>query len=286
VDPVTLAIGAGVCWGGYRWWRDRERRKSDPVASVVNVASPPTVRAAPILFEAGYDDQGHAFYVDLAETPHLLVAGMTGSGKSTFVTALLVDLMTRYSPDEMRVVLIDPKRVELAPFAASRHVLSYTYDPVASIRVLENLVVEMERRYAVLAANGARKAEEVPGMPRIVVVVEELANLMLMGRGKHVEAAIVRLTSMARAVGIHLVLVTQRPSVDVITGLIKANVPARVGLATVTGTDSRVILDRVGAEHLNGRGDMFLMLPWSRDLVRLQGRMVADAEIAWATTKW
>jgi len=286
MDPLTLAIGAGACGGAVMWWRDRQRKAAVVIPRVVNVVGPPGVRAGPLLFEAGHDVTGRVMHVDLAETPHLLVAGMTGSGKSTFVTALLVDLMTRYSPDEMRVVLIDPKRVELAPFAVSAHVLSYTWELDASIRVLVMLKVEMERRYATLAANGKRSASEVGGMPRIVVVVEELANLMLSPRRKEVEAIIVLLASTARAVGIHLVLVTQRPSVDVVTGILKANVPARVALATVTSTDSRVILDQMGAETLAGKGDMLVSMPWSRNLVRLQGRLIADAELGWAVSKW
>lgn len=243
-------------------------------------------KACALRFRVGSDPLTGEVTADLVDMPHLLIAGMTGSGKSTFLASMLTDLIDGCPPDELKIVLIDPKRVELAPFADAPHVLTYEWEPDAAVTRLAWAKAEMARRYDALARVGVRKIEESTGMPRVVIVVEEFANLMLSGRKRQVQDLVVTLASTGRAVGMHLVLVTQRPSVDVVTGLIKANVPARVALATVSAVDSRVVLDQSGAEKLHGRGDLLLLRPDLRNLVRLQGRWTSDQEILTAVNKW
>jgi len=239
---------------------------------------------------------------DLAKMPHLLIAGATGAGKSVCVNAIATCLLFQNSPFTLRMVMIDPKRVELARYRGLPHLYGQVeVDTERIVGVLRWLVREMQERYKKLAQAGARHLDDynrhwrIGGqeyLPRIVVLIDELADLMLSAPDQ-VETAICRLAQMARATGMHLVIATQRPSVDVVTGLIKANFPARIGFAVSSGVDSRVILDTVGAETLLSKGDMLYMAPDASGLVRAQGCLVSDTELArvvrywqeWATAK-
>lgn len=238
-------------------------------------------------FELGKGADGHRYLTNLADKCHVLVAGSTQSGKSTFVRGMITDLLTQYAPCDLRLVLIDPKRVELADFADAPHTIACVYEVEDAIQVLEKLCVEMEQRYMTLQSLGVRTIDEVEGLPRIVVVIEELANLML-ARGKkaEIERLIVRLASMSRAVGVHLVLVTQRPSVDVVTGAIKTNIPTRVCLSVPSQVDSRVILDVGGGEKLLGNGDMLVRLPGRPGTIHLQGKNVSKLQAYASTREW
>lgn len=232
----------------------------------------------------GKSVSGHAWVAPLEKMPHLLVAGATGSGKSVCLNTIIVSLLFENSPDELRFIMIDPKRVELTAYEGIPHLLIPPITKVdETVNALKWTVREMERRLDVLSAFGARdiasynaKAEEK--MPRIVIVLDELADLMS-ASGHEVEATIVRIAQMARAVGIHLILATQRPSVDVITGTIKANFPSRIAFAVASQTDSRTILDMAGAEKLLGRGDMLYTSAELSKPVRLQGAYVSEAEV-------
>ena len=216
--------------------------------------------------------------------PHLLVAGQTGSGKSVMINAILTSLLYRNSPAELKLILVDPKRVELKPYDDIPHLLTPVItEPEKCISALKWAVAEMERRYNALAEvrkrnigeyNNLKKEE---GMPYIVIVIDELADLMMMA-ARDVEALIVRIAQKARAVGIHLVLATQRPSVDVITGLIKANVPARIAFTLQSQVDCRTIIDQVGAEKLLGRGDMLFLTADMPKPKRVQGALIGDDE--------
>lgn len=283
-DPgTTWMVVGGLITAGAVVAR-RHAREAHVATKHVPVRS--TGRATPLVVSMGTDEDGDPQTLELSECPHLLVAGMTGAGKSVLVTSMLRDLVTTYSPDQLRLVLLDPKRVELAAFRDAPHTISFEYELRDMIGRLEWLELEMQARYEQLQAVGKRKIDETLGIPRIVVVIDELANLMLTPARRVVEGSIVRLASMGRAAGIHLVLVTQRPSVDVVTGVIKANVPARVCLAVATSIDSRVVLDRTGGQDLRGRGDLLLHRTGARDLVRCQGPMVTDREIRKAVTRW
>jgi S-DNA-T family DNA segregation ATPase FtsK/SpoIIIE len=236
----------------------------------------------PLTVPVGETVQNRPIKTDLARLPHLLVAGSTGSGKSSFLNAALCTLLAQ-PPDAVRLVLIDPKRVEFTPYAAAPHLwCPVLTDTGESVTALEQLGAVMEDRYAALATAGAR--EVTTEFPRIVVVVDELADLMFADR-KRVEAAVVRIAQKARAVGIHLVLATQRPSVDVVTGLIKANVPARVSFVLPSQIDSRVVLDRTGAEHLLGHGDGLFSPVAAHAPVRFQGALVTDTEVQQAVRR-
>lgn len=234
----------------------------------------------------GRDVSGRPMVGDLETMPHLLIAGATGSGKSVGMNTFLMSLIYQNSPKNLRMIMIDPKRVELKPYNGIPHLLAPVItDPEKAAISLRWLVAEMMRRYQLLSDTGVRNIAEYNSsdkvddqMPRIVVVVDELADLM-MAAGKEVEASICRLAQMARAVGIHLIIATQRPSVDVITGLIKANVPARIAFAVSSGIDSRVILDTVGAEDLLGRGDMLYLPGGMSKPVRVQGIYVDTKEV-------
>lgn len=239
----------------------------------------------PLAFAIGKDIAGDAMVGELNKMPHLLIAGQTGSGKSVMINTLLSSLLYRNSPSDMRLILVDPKQVEMAPYNDIPHLLTpIITEPEKCISALKWAVNEMERRYSLLAEEklrdirsyNLRKNDEA--MPYIVIVIDELADLMMVA-ARDVEALIVRLAQKARAVGIHLVLATQRPSVDVITGLIKANIPARIAFTVASQVDSRTILDQVGAEKLLGQGDMLLLTPSMSKPKRIQGAWVTDDEV-------
>ncbi len=233
----------------------------------------------------GRDVAGKPVVADLAKMPHLLIAGKTGSGKSVAMNAFLVSLLWNNSPEDLRMILIDPKRVELEPYNNLPHLLTPVItEPEKSVSALAWAVAEMNRRYKDFAAKRCRNIAEYNEKnpdskePYVVIVIDELADLMMVA-GKDVEAAICRIAQMARAVGMHLIVATQRPSVDVVTGLIKANLPARIAFRVSSGVDSRVIIDGVGAEDLLGFGDMLYLDGNSGDLSRIQGLYVANEEV-------
>jgi len=237
---------------------------------------------------------GEPVAADLAKMPHLLIAGATGSGKSVCINSIITCLLMRNTPEEVRLVLIDPKRVELAPFAAVPHlVFSHVIVEMDEVpAVLAAVIREMESRYRVFASLGVRNIDGYNQSPRAqekmpywVVVIDELADLML-SAPYQVEKALVRLAQLARATGIHLIVATQRPSVDVVTGLIKANFPTRIAFAVSSQVDSRTILDMAGAEKLLGRGDMLYMPTDASQPRRLQGCYVSDAEIERVVAWW
>jgi S-DNA-T family DNA segregation ATPase FtsK/SpoIIIE len=248
---------------------------------------PPT--ASPVSVWLGKDISGAAVWTDLARMPHLLIAGTTGSGKSGCLNALLTSVLLRATPDDVRLILIDPKRIELSHFEAVPHLLTpVVSSPKEASAVLANCLAEMERRYERLATVRARNITEAnrafrqrgeATLPYVLVVIDELADLMMVAP-QAVEDAVIRLAQKSRAVGIHLVLATQRPSVDVITGMIKANVPSRIAFAVSSQTDSRVILDQGGAESLLGQGDMLFKPLGTSRLQRVQGAYVSEEEIA------
>ncbi len=251
---------------------------------------------------------GAPYMSDLAKMPHLLISGATGSGKSVLLNSLICSILYKSSPDEVRLILIDPKRIELGVYQDIPHLLTpVVTDPKKASEVLKWVVWEMECRIKMLASEGVRnidqynnilkgavdageKKEDENGepltpLPYVMVVIDELADLMMVSSAD-VEDAITRLAQMARAVGIHLVLATQRPSVDVITGIIKANFPARIAFRVATRVDSRTILDGNGAEQLLGRGDMLLLPPGSARLLRLHGPFVSEAEVGRLVAFW
>jgi S-DNA-T family DNA segregation ATPase FtsK/SpoIIIE len=232
----------------------------------------------------GKDISGTSVVGALDKMPHLLVAGQTGSGKSVMINALLTSLLYRNSPADLKLILVDPKQVEMAPYEDIPHLLTPVItEPEKCISALKWAVAEMERRYRTLAEAKKRNIGEYnaikkeEGMPYIVIVIDELADLMMMA-ARDVEALIVRIAQKARAVGIHLVLATQRPSVDVITGLIKANVPARIAFTVASQVDSRTIIDGVGAEKLLGMGDMLYSTADMPKAKRVQGALITDEE--------
>ncbi|HJQ09170.1 MAG TPA: DNA translocase FtsK 4TM domain-containing protein [Candidatus Saccharimonadales bacterium] len=238
----------------------------------------------PLGFAIGKDIAGKAVVADLSKMPHLLVAGQTGSGKSVMINAILTSLLYRNSPSDLKLILVDPKQVELKPYDDIPHLLTPVItEPEKCISALKWAVAEMERRYKALADVSKRNIAEYnlvkkeEGMPYIVIVIDELADLMMMA-ARDVEALVVRIAQKARAVGIHLVLATQRPSVDVITGLIKANVPARIAFTTASQVDSRTIIDQIGAEKLLGQGDMLLLTADMPKPKRVQGAFISDNE--------
>lgn len=239
---------------------------------------------SPLSLSIGKDISGSAVVYDLAKMPHLLVAGQTGSGKSVMINTILTSLLYRNSPADLKLILVDPKQVEMKPYDEIPHLLTPVItEPEKCISALKWAVAEMERRYRALADESKRNIEEYnnlkkeEGMPYIVIVIDELADLMMMA-ARDVEALIVRIAQKARAVGIHLVLATQRPSVDVITGLIKANVPARIAFTTASQVDSRTIIDQVGAEKLLGQGDMLFLTADMPKPIRVQGAFIEEPE--------
>lgn len=239
---------------------------------------------SPLSFVIGRDIAGEPTIMDLASAPHLLVAGATGSGKSVMINTLLTSLLYRNTPADLRLILVDPKQVELTPYNDIPHLLTPVItQPEKTLSALKWAVSEMERRYTLLAENGKRdikgynSANKDADMPYIVIVIDELADLMMMA-ARDVESLIVRVAQKARAVGIHLVLATQRPSVDVITGLIKANIPARIAFTVTSQVDSRTIIDGVGAEKLLGKGDMLLSTPRLPKPKRVQAAFTSEKE--------
>jgi DNA segregation ATPase FtsK/SpoIIIE-like protein len=252
-------------------------------------------RDSEVLFPIGKAVTGRAIIADLTKAPHMLIAGATGTGKSVCLNTLLCSMVLQHTPDTLRMILVDPKRVEFTPYQDIPHLLSPVItNPMKVINALKWLVKEMDDRYKRLASMGVRKISDynekapvadLPEMPFIVLIVDELSDLMMVA-GKEVESYIVRLTQMARAVGIHVVLATQRPSVNVITGLIKANIPARISFAVTSQIDSRTILDSSGAEKLLGKGDGLFFSPDTGRLVRFQGAFLSEDEIEKITEQW
>ena len=249
-----------------------------------------------LLVALGKDIMSNTMYCEINKTPHLLVAGSTGSGKSVCINCILASILMRTKPDEVKLLLVDPKKVELSMYNGIPHLLApVVTDPKKASVALSKIVSEMERRYDIFEEKGVKNigtynemiekknaslpdSEKMKKMPYIVVIVDELADLMLVA-SKEVEDSIMRITQMARAAGIHLIIATQRPSTDVITGVIKANIPSRISFAVSSGIDSRTILDMTGAEKLLGRGDMLFLPSGENTPIRIQGAWITEDEI-------
>ncbi len=259
----------------------------------------------------GKDINGRIKVAALDSMPHALIAGSTGSGKSVMINSLIMSILYKSTPDEVKMIMVDPKRVELGMYEGIPHLLTPVItDPKKAANALRNAVLEMERRLRLLAEQGARNidqynkkirklqaeprslfedeeppADEVKPLPYVLILIDELADLMML-EGRNVEESVTRLAQMARAVGMHLVLATQRPSVDVITGIIKANFPARISFRVATRVDSRTVLDGMGAEHLLGKGDMLFLPPGSSRFTRVHGAFVTETEINKVVDFW
>ena len=250
---------------------------------------------SPLTVWLGKDISGKAIGTDLAKQPHVLVAGTTGSGKSGCVNAMLSSILLRATPNEVKLVLVDPKQVELNHYESIPHLITpVVTSPRLAANVLANLIKEMEQRYSIMSLartrnlielNKLRESQGEHPLPYILCVIDELADLMMVAPGE-VEDAIIRLAQKSRAVGIHLLLATQRPSADIITGMIKANVPARIAFAVSSQTDSRVILDSNGAESLLGKGDMLFRPASESRSARIQGAFIDESEIERITDHW
>ena len=248
-----------------------------------------------ILVALGKDLMGNPIVADIAKMPHLLVAGSTGSGKSVCVNSMICSILMRYKPSDVKLVLVDPKKVELSNYNGTPHLLCpVVTDPKKASITLQKIVSEMEKRYEMFSNTGVKKISEynqyvekenkrhpespLSKMPYIVVIIDELADLMLVA-SKEVEDSIMRITQMARAAGIHLIVATQRPSTDIITGVVKANIPSRISFAVASQIDSRTILDSSGAEKLLGKGDMLYLPMGENTPLRIQGCFISDDEI-------
>jgi S-DNA-T family DNA segregation ATPase FtsK/SpoIIIE len=252
-------------------------------------------KTSPLVAWLGKGIDGNAVWTDIAKMPHVLVAGTTGSGKSACVNAMLSSILMAASPNEVRLVLVDPKQVELNHYEHVPHLLTpVVTSPRLAANVLANLITEMETRYGVMSQARARNLEELnrirlkageAPLPHILCVIDELADLMMVAPAE-VEDSIIRLAQKSRATGIHLVLATQRPSTDIITGTIKVNIPSRIAFSVSSQTDSRVILDQGGAESLLGQGDMLFRNAGSSKLERVQGAFITEDEIASITNHW
>ena len=257
---------------------------------------PKSMDDSKLLVTLGKNIMGKPIYCEINKTPHLLVAGSTGSGKSVCINSIITSILMRTRPEEVKLVLVDPKKVELSMYNGVPHLLTpVVSDPRKANNVLKKIVSEMERRYDVFEASGTKniagynayvekknkntdEAGQIQKMPFIVVIIDELADLMLVA-AKEVEDSIMRITQMARAAGIHLIVATQRPSTDVITGVVKANIPSRISFAVSSSIDSRTILDMTGAEKLLGKGDMLFLPQGENTPVRVQGTFISDEEI-------
>ena len=242
-----------------------------------------------LTFAVGKDIDGHVILGDIAKMPHMIIAGTTGSGKSVCTNSIIMSILFHASPDEVRLILVDPKVVEFQPYDGIPHLLiPVVTQPQKAAGALNWAVLEMERRYMLCATYGVRdlkgynavaeKNPELKKLPQIVIIIDEFADLM-MSSGKEVEAAVIRIAQKARAAGIHLIIATQRPTVDVITGLIKSNVPSRIGMSVKSAVDSRTILDTTGAETLLGNGDLLFYPNGWREPKRVQGCFVTDQEV-------
>lgn len=268
--------------------------------SMVNVREvltsvPSSLNGSKLLSVLGRDIMGEPKWMEINKTPHLLVAGSTGSGKSVCINSILASILMRTKPEEVKLVLVDPKKVELSIYNGVPHLLApVVTDPKKANIALKKIVVEMERRYDVFEESKTKnitsynnyidkknetlpEGEKISRMPYIVVIIDELADLMLVA-AKEVEDSIMRITQMARAAGIHLIVATQRPSTDVITGVVKANIPSRISFAVSSGIDSRTILDMVGAEKLLGKGDMLYLPQGENCPIRIQGTFISEEE--------
>ena len=287
--------------------------KKREVIALRELLESPEFESSPtkLTISLGKDINGRIKMSSMESMPHLLIAGSTGSGKSVMLNCIIMSIMFKATPEEVRLILVDPKQVEMGVYEGIPHLLTPVITrPELATNALRNAVLEMERRLKLLASQGARNIDQynrkirqklqaplnlfeedeqdaglLEALPYILIVIDELADLMIQERA-NVESAITRLAQMARAVGIHLVVATQRPSVDVITGLIKANFPARVSFRVATKVDSRTILDGMGAEHLLGKGDMLFLPPGSARLVRLHSGYCTEAEIAEVVNFW
>jgi DNA segregation ATPase FtsK/SpoIIIE, S-DNA-T family len=252
-------------------------------------------KTSPLVAWLGKGIDGNAVWTDLSKMPHVLVAGTTGSGKSGCVNAILSSILMQASPNQVRLVLVDPKQVELNHYEHVPHLLTpVVTSPRLAANVLSNLIGEMESRYGIMSEARTRNLDELnrvrvkkgeAPLPHILCVIDELADLMMVAPAE-VEDSIIRLAQKSRATGIHLVLATQRPSTDIITGTIKVNIPSRIAFAVSSQTDSRVILDQGGAESLLGQGDMLFRGPGSSKLQRIQGAFITEDEIAKITNHW
>lgn len=258
---------------------------------------PEKYKNSKLLVTLGKDIMGKPSYCEINKTPHLLVAGSTGSGKSVCINSFIISILMRAKPDEVKLVLVDPKKVEFSMYNGVPHLLApVVTDPKKASIALKKIVVEMERRYEAFSASGTKnfegynkyveetnlkrsESEKLKPLPYIVVIIDELADLMLVA-AKDVEDSIMRITQMARAAGIHLIVATQRPSTDVITGVVKSNIPARISFAVSSSIDSRTILDLTGAEKLLGKGDMLYKPQDDNTPTRIQGTFISDEEIA------
>ena len=241
-----------------------------------------------LLVGVGKDLENEGVIINLDKMPHLLIAGATGSGKSVCINSIIVSILLRTSPEDVKLLLIDPKRVELSAYSNIPHLIAPVIcDPKLASLALKKVIEEMEERYDLFVNNSVKNIDgynrlmkdlNKPLMPSIVIIIDELADLMMVA-SKDVEDSIQRITQLARASGIHLVVATQRPSVDVITGIIKANIPSRIAFAVSSGVDSRIIIDQIGAEKLLGKGDMLMNVTGSIGLNRVQGALVSDEEV-------